>query len=63
MRLKRKKPGKARCECGRLLSSVPHRKSYGSRSSRKSNRPFGGSLCPVCARRKMLELARGEARG
>ena len=55
---RRKRPGKALCVCGRPLNSAPNRSKASSKTSRRSNRPFGGSLCPVCARKKSLELAR-----
>jgi len=56
----RKRSGKMRCSCGRPLNSAPRTTS--SKASKKTNRPFGGSLCPVCTRKKLLDLARKESR-
>ena len=56
---RRKGPGKARCRCGRPLSGVSL-KGKGSKSSRTTSRPFGGSLCPVCTRREIAASARAQ---
>lgn len=59
---KRKRDGKARCGCGRPLNSVKRSDRSTSKSSKISNRPYGGTLCPVCARERALELARKGSR-
>jgi large subunit ribosomal protein L34e len=56
----RKRAGKMKCACGRPLNSAPRTTS--SKASKKTNRPFGGSLCPVCTKKKLLDLARIESR-
>ncbi|MEM2878594.1 MAG: hypothetical protein QXG10_03495 [Candidatus Hadarchaeales archaeon] len=59
----RKKPGKASCAmCGRPLGGVPTggsgELSKMPASSKSPNRPFGGNLCPSCARRAILSAIR-----
>jgi len=46
--------------CGRPLAGVPKGKRARRvpRSSRRPNRPFGGYLCPSCARREIVAGAR-----
>jgi len=60
---KEKKVGPARCAmCGGQLSGVPRLRPSKLRalpkSSRAPNRPYGGYLCPTCARRVITEAAR-----
>ncbi|HDI12673.1 MAG TPA: 50S ribosomal protein L34e [Hadesarchaea archaeon] len=55
--------GPAKCaSCGRVLSGVPRLRGNAMRSlprsSRMPNRPFGGYLCPACARRSIKAMAR-----
>ncbi|MDI6819357.1 MAG: 50S ribosomal protein L34e [Candidatus Hodarchaeaceae archaeon] len=57
------KVGVARCAmCGRQLGGVPRLRSSElralPRSSRRPNRPYGGHLCPACARQVIKEAAR-----
>ncbi len=59
----RKEGGKPRCVCGRELSGVSKENNNGPRSSRRSNRPYGGMLCPICAQRRIREEAREQLKG
>ncbi len=52
---RKRKPSPAKCgSCGGLLSGVPSLRKTGmsrlAKSSRRPERPFGGSLCPACSR-------------
>ncbi len=53
---KRKRIDRSRCICGRLLTGVC---STGRSTKKKTSRPYGGSLCTKCARRLVIEDARG----
>jgi len=53
---KRKRIDRSRCICGRLLTGV---KLEGSSTKKKVSRPYGGSLCTKCARRMIVQDARG----
>ena len=60
----RKKPGKARCaDCGKALPGVPRERPATMRNLAKTrkrpSRPYGGTLCSGCMRKKMVERARG----
>jgi len=63
-RYRRGKVGVARCAaCGRPLGGVPKLRPSELRalakSSRRPSRPYGGNLCPACARRTVIEAVRG----
>lgn len=63
LRYKKKKPSKHVCaECGALLHGVPRGRPYEinklSKSQKRPNRPFGGNLCPKCARKHFKNEAR-----
>ena len=63
LRYKKKKPSKHVCaQCGRILNAVPRGRSYEinklAKSKKRPNRPFGGYLCPVCARKHFKNEAR-----
>ena len=59
LRYKKKKPSKHVCaECGAVLHGVPRGRPYEigklAKSQKRPNRPFGGYLCPKCARKPSL---------
>ena len=63
LRYKKKKPGKHVCaECGAILHGVPRGRPFEikklSKSQKRPNRPFGGNLCPKCAREHFKNEAR-----
>ncbi len=63
LRYKKKKPAKHVCaECGALLHGVPRGRPFEikklSKSQKRPNRPFGGNLCPKCARKHFKNEAR-----
>ena len=63
LRYKKKKTSKHVCaKCGALLHGVPRGRSYEinklSKSKKRPNRPFGGNLCPKCAREHFKNEAR-----
>jgi len=51
---KKKMPSKAKCSCGTPLSGVarnfPSKIKGLAKSKKKPERPYGGKLCPKCAR-------------
>lgn len=50
-RYERKPAGKSRCSgCGKVLMGISEIKG-----KRKVNRPYGGTLCSSCMRKKMAE--------
>jgi len=60
---RRPKPKIARCgECGKPLSGVPSLRAAGmrklSKTEKRPERPYGGVLCPSCARKAIAEKAR-----
>ena len=60
---KKKKPSKHVCaECGAVLHGVPRGRPYEiaklAKSQKRPNRPFGGYLCPKCARKHFKDEAR-----
>ena len=67
LRYKKKKPSKHVCaECGAVLHGVPRGRPYEigklaksqKKSQKRPNRPFGGYLCPKCARKHFKDEAR-----
>ena len=63
LRYKKKKPSKHVCaECGAVLHGVPRGRPYEinklAKSQKRPNRPYGGYLCPKCARKHFKEEAR-----
>jgi large subunit ribosomal protein L34e len=65
LRYKKKKPSKHICaECGKFLHGVPRGRPYEirklSKSKKRPNRPYGGNLCPECARKVFKREARKE---
>ena len=63
LRYKKKKPSKHVCaECGAPLHAVPNGRPYEinklSKSQKRPNRPYGGYLCPKCARKHFKNEAR-----
>lgn len=60
---RKRKPSKAKCsECGKLLPGVPRERPYKmarmAKTKKRPERPYGGSLCSACMRRKMVAEAR-----
>jgi ribosomal protein L34E len=53
---KRKRVQKSRCVCGRPLPGV---KQDGPATKKRVSRPFGGHFCAKCAKRMIIESARG----
>jgi large subunit ribosomal protein L34e len=52
-------PKAARCgSCGGILKGVPRDVSGLSKSQKKPERPFGGTLCGGCMRNEMKSRAR-----
>ena len=49
-------------ECGAVLHGVPRGRPYEiaklAKSQKRPNRPFGGYLCPKCARKHFKDEAR-----
>ena len=63
LRYKKKKPSKHVCaECGAVLHGVPRGRPFEvnklAKSQKRPNRPFGGYLCPKCARKHFKDEAR-----
>ena len=63
LRYKKKKPSKHVCaECGAVLHGVPRGRPFEvnklAKSKKRPNRPFGGNLCPKCARKHFKNEAR-----
>ena len=57
MQYKRRKPDYAKCSCGARLMGVPRNipakiRKF-SKSERRPERPYGGSLCSKCMRMKI----------
>lgn len=62
----KRKPQKAQCAgCGRVLMGVPRERPYKMRHMGKTvkrpERPYGGVLCSICTRQKMMEKAQAIA--
>lgn len=63
LHLKKRKPRKARCgACGMTLPGVargrPYQVKKQSKSQKRPERPFGGTLCTKCTKRAMIIKAR-----
>ena len=61
-----RKPKKAVCgKCGTQLMGMPRERPFSlkklSKSARRPERPFGGSLCSFCTRSVIKNKARGSA--
>ncbi len=62
MQYKKRKPQAAKCSsCGAVLKGVPRARTYElksfSKSKKRPQRPYGGSLCSRCMRQKIVETA------
>jgi len=62
---RRRKPSRAHCAgCGAILVTVPRELPAGmrniSKSKKRPERPYGGTLCTKCLRMMMKEKARSE---
>lgn len=60
---KRKKPKRAHCaNCGKLLTGVPSELPYKimnmAKSQKRPERMFGGTLCPSCVKREIINRIR-----
>jgi len=59
---KKRKPSKAKCKCGALLSGVPRERPYKmmnmAKTKKRPERPYGGVLCTRCMRKTMIGKAR-----
>lgn len=60
---KKKKPGKAKCAiCGVQLSGTirerPYKMKNLPKTKKRPQRPYGGYLCPKCARKTIVKEAR-----
>jgi large subunit ribosomal protein L34e len=63
LQYRKRKPSKAKCsKCGKLLPGVPRERPYKmarmAKTKKRPERPYGGSLCSACMRRKMVTEAR-----
>jgi len=59
----KRKPGKAKCgSCDSLLKGVPRERPFKmkriSKTKKRPERPYGGSLCTKCTRLLLIEKAR-----
>lgn len=65
LQYRKRKPSKAKCaECGRVLSAMPNvrakRLKNIAKTKKRPSRPFGGNLCSICARKKIIERVRSK---
>jgi len=62
---KKRKPGIAKCKnCGDSLKGIPRefpiKMSKMSKTKKRPERPYGGSLCSKCTRSLVIEKARSQ---
>jgi large subunit ribosomal protein L34e len=59
----KRKPGKAQCaDCGAYLKGVPRERPYKMqnmpKTKKRPERPYGGKLCSICTRKKIIGQVR-----
>jgi len=60
---RKRKPAKAKCaSCAAILKGVPRERPYKMqnmpKTQKRPERPYGGSLCSKCSRKKIIAEAR-----
>ncbi|MBU0471436.1 MAG: 50S ribosomal protein L34e [Nanoarchaeota archaeon] len=60
---KKRKPKQHKCaECGKELSGIPRltpiKMQALSKTEKRPERPYGGNLCSICTRKKIIQKAR-----